>query len=250
MIKEPCLYCGQAVDGTAGRARLRRRLSGLLVGVALGFPFPGRAQDSALPPNPFAGFETHHLANGLKVWLKRLPGDPVVSVSLAVPFGSDNDPPGKEQLAHFTEHMLFSDHLGRNEQEIKREIEELGGLYNAATRADETFYFVRIGKEHALFAIEWLYRIVSPHSMDPEIVDKQREPVALELGARPRQFFDWLWAHYINPPALRPPGFWEREFGIKTRASRARASLTVAARRESPRFALRKEDFRGFQVSV
>ncbi len=176
--------------------------------------------DSLVPPNAFAGFEVHDLDNGLKVWYRRLPEEPVVSISVALPIGSDADPRGKEQLAHFTEHMLFSDQPGRNEEEIRREIEERGGIYNASVTAARTFYFVRIGKEHALFALEWLYRILAPHQMDPQVVERQRVPVALEIGAQPRQLIDWLAAYYLNPPWLRLPGFWEREFGIETLASR------------------------------
>ena len=56
--------------------------------------------------------------------------------------------------------------------------------------------------------------------MDQAVVERQREPVALEVRARPRQFFDWVWAYYLNPPWLRIPGFWEREFGITSLASR------------------------------
>ncbi len=182
------------------------------------------SQDPATNMNvsasPFAGFETRELANGLKVWFKRLPDDPVVTISVALPFGSDRDPPGKEQLAHFTEHMLFSDQPGRSEEEIRREIEELGGVYNASVTPDRTFYYVHIGAEHVDFALEWLGRIISPHAMDAGVVEQQREPVALEVGARPRQFIDWLWAYYIYPPALRTPGFWQREFGIEAAASR------------------------------
>ena len=89
-----------------------------------------QVQDTEGEPaaNPFAGFETHFLSNGLKVWFKRVPGAPNVSVSVAVPFGSHSDPRGKEGLAHFTEHMLFSDHDGRSEQEVKDAIESLGQL--------------------------------------------------------------------------------------------------------------------------
>jgi predicted Zn-dependent peptidase len=177
-------------------------------------------QESPEVPNTFSSFETAHLSNGLKVWFKRLPDEPVVSISVALPFGADQDPPGKEQLAHFTEHMLFSDQPGLTEEEIKRQIEALGGVYNASVTADRTFYFVRIGKEHALFALEWLYRILAPHAMSPEVVEGQREPVALEVRARPRQLFDWIWALYLNPPVLRLPGFWEREFGVETLSSR------------------------------
>jgi predicted Zn-dependent peptidase len=186
----------------------------------LALPAALPAQPAAPTANPFAGFETRYLENGLKVWYKRLPGDPLVSISVALPFGSDMDPPGKEQLAHFTEHMLFSDQPGRSEEEIRDEIESLGGVYNASVTADRTFYYVHIGREDVAFAIEWLSRIVGPHAMHPEIVERQREPVALEIGARPRQLFDWIWARYLYPPALRTPGFWEREFGIETWSSR------------------------------
>ncbi|MGD2154332.1 MAG: pitrilysin family protein [Gemmatimonadales bacterium] len=190
----------------------------LLAALLLGAQPP--AADSQAVVNPFAGFETHRLGNGLKVWYKRLPSEPVVSISVALPFGSDRDPPGKEQLAHFTEHMLFSDQPGRSEEEIRREIEGRGGVYNASVTPDRTFYYVRIGSEDALYALEWLYRVLAPHTMDAEVVERQREPVALEVGARPRQLFDWLAAYYLNPPILRTPGFWEREFGLETWRSR------------------------------
>ncbi len=164
--------------------------------------------------DPFAGFETHFLSNGVKVWFKHLPGAPNVSVSAGVPVGSDADPPGKEQLAHFTEHMLFSDHDGRSEQEIKDAVESLGGQRNGFTYRDHTWYYVTIGQEHGLFAVEWLAGILSPHEMDPAVVDRGRQPVENEIRAQPRELFDHLWAA-LNPAWLAPPDFWEREFGIE-----------------------------------
>jgi predicted Zn-dependent peptidase len=163
--------------------------------------------------NPFSGFETIILPNGLKIWYKYLPNDTNISLSVSIPYGFDNDPIGKEQLAHFTEHMLFSDHLGRTEEQIKKEIEDLGGVRNAYTSPDQTFYFVRIDKKHGLFALDWLYKIVSPHEMDEKVVERQREPVAIEVGARKRELFDWIDDYYLNPRWLRPPNFWAREFG-------------------------------------
>ena len=168
------------------------------------------------PPNPFSSFSTHHLSNGLKVWFKRLPDAPNVSISVGVPVGSDADPPGKEQLAHFTEHMLFSDHDGRTEQEIKDAVEALGGRRNGFTYRDHTWYYVTIAQEHGLFAIEWLSGLMEPHAMEPEVVERNREPVALEIGSKPREFFEHLW-FALNPSWLMPADFWEREFGMDTR---------------------------------
>ena len=191
-----------------------RRASLALAAAALVVPFapgPGNAQDTAV--NPFAGFETHRLSNGVKVWFKRLDGAANVSISAGVPVGADADPPGKEQLAHFTEHMLFSDHNGRTEQEIKDAVEGLGGRRNGTTFRDHTWYYVTIAREHGLFAIEWLAGIMSPHAMEPEVVARGRQPVENEIGARPREFFDHLGA-LLTPRWAMPPDFYEREFGI------------------------------------
>ena len=183
-------------------------------GQATGAP-AGPPRDS-IAANPFAGFETRHLANGLKVWFKHLPGAPNVSVSAGVPVGSDADPPGREQLAHLTEHMLLSDHAGRTEQEIKDAVEGLGGERNGLTFPDHTWFYVNIPREHGLFAIEWLAGIMSPHAMDPDVVERGRQPVQNEVRARPRQLVDHLLA-VLNPAWLTPPRFWEREFGIENR---------------------------------
>lgn len=79
---------------------------------------------------------------------------------------------------------------------------------------------VHIKKEHALFALDWLYRLLAPHDMKPEVVDRERSPVEVEVGARPREIGDWISALYFNPPYLRPPGTWKREFGIETDEAR------------------------------
>lgn len=173
----------------------------------------GEPTTSPTAPNPFGGFETHHLSNGVKIWFKHLAGAANLSVSAGVPVGADADPRGKEQLAHFTEHMLFSDHDGRTEQEIKDAVEGLGGRRNGMTYRDHTWYYVTIAREHGLFAIEWLAGIMSPHAMEPEVVERGRQPVENEIGARPREFFDHL-GELLTPEWAIPPDFFEREFGI------------------------------------
>ncbi len=188
--------------------------------LALSITVHAQEEEPAILPNPFAGFETLFLSNGLKVWYKDMPEDPNVFIGVSIPVGRNQDPVGKEELAHFTEHMLFSDHMGRTEEEIKREVEDLGGSRNGMTYWGHTFYYVNLDKQYGLFALDWLYRIISPHAMLPDIVDRQREPVAIEMDARPRELLDWIFAYYLHPPWLRLPGFWEREFGLSTRHSR------------------------------
>jgi predicted Zn-dependent peptidase len=110
--------------------------------------------------------------------------------------------------------MLFADHLGKTGKDIKKEIEDRGGVWNGYTSPERTFYFVHIKNEHALFALEWLYHVVSPHEMAPDVVERERRPVEVEVGAKPREALDWIDALYINPVLLRLPDFWETEFGL------------------------------------
>ena len=116
--------------------------------------------------------------------------------------------------------MLFGDHDGRTEEEIKGEIKNRGGRRNGITYSDHVSYYATISKEHGLLALDWIYRIVQPHAMEPEVVDRGRQPVALEIGVRPRELFDWIGAYVIDPPWLRVKGFWEREFNYETRKYR------------------------------
>src|SRR5438477_4994803 len=141
------------------------------------------AQRPDTAASPFAGFETRILRNGLKVWFKQAKGVRDVAVSVTIPVGTWDDPAGKEQLAHFAEHMAFSDHRGKTEEQIKQEIDQRGGHWNASTWADHTFYFAHIERQHGLFAIGWLYGIVSPKDMRPALVEKERDPVLIEVGA-------------------------------------------------------------------
>jgi predicted Zn-dependent peptidase len=180
---------------------------------------PAETTTDTSPDNPFAGFETSFLSNGVKLWFKRLPGAPNVSVSVGIPYGADDDPEGLEEIAHFTEHMLFSDHRGMTEKEIKEVIEGVGGVRNAFTTSDHTWYYVTIAREHGLMALEWLARLVEPHAMDPAVVDRTREPVALEINARPRGLAEYTLA-LLDPSWLRLPDLWSREFGMSTRSAR------------------------------
>ena len=182
-------------------------------------PDPLSPPPSVTKANPFSGFETHYLSNGLKVWFKRLPGAPNVSISVGVPFGWDVDPRRKEELAHLTEHILFSDHDGRTEEEIKEAIDAIGGRHNGFTTPDHTWYYVTVSKEHGGFALEWLSRVVSPHVMDADVVERNRVPVAVEINAQPREFLESVWA-LLNPSWLLPRDFWRREFHMRTRDGR------------------------------
>jgi len=94
------------------------------------------------------------LANGLLIIAVQLPHLHSAEIAIYLKVGGRNDPPGKEGLSHFLEHMLFR---GTAEYattlELETAFEVLGGSVNAATDADSTCFYTRI---HPRYAVEGL----------------------------------------------------------------------------------------------
>jgi predicted Zn-dependent peptidase len=173
-----------------------------------------------LPPNPFAAFEGIRLANGVSLWYGLLPGATVTSMAVLVPYGHDHDPRGREQTAHLLEHVLLSDRDGRSENDLVDELTRRGGTYAGITGPDFTAYPVSIQSSEAAYGIRWLYGIVAPRVLPESLVEANREPVRVEIAARHGAAFRGPITALVRHPRLRPPGFWQREFGYDVQEER------------------------------
>jgi predicted Zn-dependent peptidase len=202
---------------------------------------PAHAQDAAepMPANPFAGFDSYRLPNGMRVWYGHLPASSLTSMAVIVPYGRDQDEHGREQTAHLLEHVLLSDRHGRSEAELVRELTARGGSHNGVTGAGSTYYPLSIGTEQAAFGVRWLYDVVAPRVLSDHLVARNRDPVAIELSARrvgamARPLRSWL-----THPRLLPQPFWKREFGIDAQEERGadqHASLGAITATDVQRF--------------
>jgi predicted Zn-dependent peptidase len=176
--------------------------------------------DAPLPPNPFSRFESFRLPNGLKVWYAHLPGSTMTSMAVIVPYGRDRDPRGREQTAHFLEHVLLSDRQGRQESELARELARRGGSHNAMTGHSYTQFLLDIGTAEAEYGVQWLHDVIAPRLFSDDLVQRNRQPVALEVSTRDGALLPGVGTSYISHPRLRPPMFWLREFGIAAQEER------------------------------
>jgi predicted Zn-dependent peptidase len=193
----------------------------LLLLLAATGALPAHAQPDPAPPNPFAGFEGFRLPNGLKVWYGHLQGATMTSMAIIVPAGWDQDPVDGEETAHLLEHVLLGDRHGRLEADLVRELTARGGSYNGVTTPDRTYFPLHIGTDQAAYGIQWLYDVIAPRVLSESLVNVQRDPVAIEIGAGPRQWYERLARAGLRHSALRPAGFWLREFGLSTAQERA-----------------------------
>ncbi len=88
--------------------------------------------------------------------------------------GSADEPPSISGISHFLEHMLFKGTDRFKTGQIEREIENLGGMCNAATSYDFTHYYITMPAQNIGRGIEMLGEMVRHSSLDPTELEKER----------------------------------------------------------------------------
>lgn len=91
--------------------------------------------------------------NGYKVVLAPKKS-PMINISSWVKTGSINENEENNGVSHFVEHLLFKGTTKYKAGYFDRKMEQLGGIINAATWKDYTFYYINIPKEHYKIALE------------------------------------------------------------------------------------------------
>jgi predicted Zn-dependent peptidase len=200
----------------------------LAAAAGIGLPAVLHAQEP-LPANPFGHFQALRLQNGLRVWYGHLPGSEMTSMAVVVPAGRDMDPRGREQTAHLLEHVLLGDRAGHTEAELLRELTLRGGVHGGYTTASTTVFPVSVPAANAAWALQWLSDVVTPRWFGEHEVARHRTPVAMETGARPRGPAAAAAHRLLRHPLLRPPPFWQREFGLDVPEERSTADHALFA---------------------
>lgn len=119
--------------------------------------------------------------SGLEILVEPMPGFRGVALGLWIKAGSREDPPGKEGLAHFVEHMTFKGTKRRSALELAQSIDALGGHLNAATTAEYTFYYTEVLSTHVPEALEILYELVTMPRFSPEDLPRERVVISEEI---------------------------------------------------------------------
>ena len=88
------------------------------------------------------------LANGLQVVLIADSRAPVVTHSIWYKVGATDDPPHSHGLAHFLEHMMFKGTDTYPAGVFNQVVSRIGGVQNAVTTADYTYYYQIVPKVH------------------------------------------------------------------------------------------------------
>ena len=154
-----------------------RKLFGLTCSLAL---FTSVLGQSA---NPIE-FTEYDLDNGLHVILHEDHSTPIVAVTVMYHVGSKNEDPSRTGMAHFFEHLLFegSEYIDRGE--FDNYVENSGGVLNANTTQDRTFYYEILPSNQLELGL-WLESERMLHAKIQQIgIDTQNEVVKEEKRMR------------------------------------------------------------------
>ncbi|MFQ3549144.1 MAG: pitrilysin family protein [Armatimonadota bacterium] len=124
------------------------------------------------------------LDNGLTVLMKQSSSAPVFTAQIWFKVGSRNEHTGITGISHFLEHMLFNSSKNYKKGEISKRVRALGGIDNAATSFDYTYYWVLLSKEHLDFALESLAERVGGALLLEDEIETERTVILSELEGK------------------------------------------------------------------
>lgn len=129
-------------------------------------------------------FVEYDLPNGLHVILHEDHSTPIVAVSVLYHVGSKNEDPTRTGFAHFFEHLLFegSPNIGRGE--YMKIIQANGGVLNANTSFDRTFYYEILPSNQLELGLWMESERMFQAKIDQEGIETQRGVVKEELKQR------------------------------------------------------------------
>ena len=117
-----------------------------------------------------------------------------VAIEVNVKTGSCNEPRKLAGVSHFLEHLLFT---GTNKRKdaiaISREIDRIGGEFNAATSHERTFYYTVVPKKHFNIGVEVLADMMQ-NTLFNDSFEKERDVILKEISFtndNPRSY-QWL----------------------------------------------------------
>ena len=150
----------------------------------------------------------HRLSNGLTILAEQIPVE-AVNLSLWSKVGSAVETDTINGMAHFLEHMVFKGTQRLAPGEFERRVEERGGVTNAATSQDYTYYYITTApKDFADLAPLQVDVVINPTIAD-DAFERERLVVLEEIrrsedNPRRRSFRRAMELAYEDLPYRRP----------------------------------------------
>ncbi len=136
---------------------------------------------SRSPGAQTSGITETKLDNGLTVLMKESHAAPVFTAQIWFKVGSRNEYNGITGISHMLEHMLFNSSKNYAKGEISKLIRERGGIENAATWTDFTYYWQLLSSDNLELSLKTLAERAGNALLLRDELQKERTVVLSEL---------------------------------------------------------------------
>lgn len=126
-------------------------------------------------------FKRFHLENGIPLVVECIRNVHSVTLGIWVKVGSRFEPPDKNGLSHFLEHMFFKGTKKRSARDIAFEIDSIGGDLNAFTSRENTTFYVKVLDQHFDKGVDLLTDIFLHSTFPEEDIVKEKKIIKEEI---------------------------------------------------------------------
>ena len=148
------------------------------------------------------------LKNGLTLILEKTKSNSV-TLGICVKTGSNNENDKNRGISHFLEHLIFEGTKNRTGREIVKEIEGVGGEFNAFTDNEITFFYAKVLSKFFNNALAVISDILKNSLFEDKMIEKERRVILEEMNLwrdDPKSYIWYLFqkALYKRHPARYP----------------------------------------------
>lgn len=132
------------------------------------------------------------LKNGTVLITERAENFKSLAIGVWVKGGSRHETPSQAGLAHFLEHMMFKGTGRRTSLDIARDVDLVGGDFNAMTTREYTCFHITLPYTEVDFALELLTDILKDSRFDPVELERERLVVLQEFAMVEESPEEWI----------------------------------------------------------
>jgi len=162
-------------------------------------------------------YEATKLGNGVRVASEATGGE-LASVTVTVDAGSRYESPSKNGTAHFVEHLAFKGTTNLSQQQLSKEIANLGGQFSATTTRDSTAFTATVFKKDLAKAVQILGDIVQNSTFDAAAVEAEKAVILGELSTEAKTHAAVVFNN-LHDTAFQGTGLAQTVYGTKASIS-------------------------------
>ena len=126
--------------------------------------------------------QTITLPNGARLLTEEVPGARSAALGFFVGTGSRHESAKENGAAHFIEHMLFKGTYSRSAGQLARDMDAIGGQFNAYTTKEHTCFYARTLDAHLDRSLDILQDMLFHSRFAQEDVETERGVILEEIG--------------------------------------------------------------------